>query len=106
MFACLVRDDPPDVITPYGYGGPVAAGRRSIHGFAEAYEQWCSDRGIVSTFILYHPLFGNQALASDSFQVEPLVGTIGWNLGPADLLSGMHITIVESYVARRLPVCA
>lgn len=41
-----------DAISPYGYGGPFAWGRRS-HGdvaFWRGYAQWCEREGIVSTF--------------------------------------------------------
>jgi hypothetical protein len=42
-----------DAISPYGYGGPFAWGRRS-HGdalFWQGYAEWCEQEGIVSTFV-------------------------------------------------------
>ena len=39
LFACLLRRDPADVVTPYGYGGPVGAGENPpLAAFPAAYE--------------------------------------------------------------------
>lgn len=90
-FAALVREDPTDLITPYGYGGPVTAGARPpVTGFTEAYGAWCRARGAISTFVLFHPLYANQAFGF-GFEVQPLAGTIAWDLAAgADLMAGMH----------------
>jgi len=91
VFAALLRDDPTDVSTPYGYGGPVAVGAGPpVAEFASAYEQWCARRGVVSSFVLYHPLFANQELALPAFRHEALTGTISWSLETDDLLVGLH----------------
>ncbi len=91
VFAGLCRAEPTDLITPYGYGGPVTAGGDPpVLAFAAAYEDWCRARGAVSTFVLFHPLYANQELDL-GFHVEPLAGTIAWDLAPEhDLLAGMH----------------
>jgi hypothetical protein len=41
-----------DAVSPYGYGGPFAWGRRSQGDalFWQGYAQWCEQEGIVSTF--------------------------------------------------------
>jgi hypothetical protein len=70
-----------DVTTPYGYGGPVGDG-----GFGQAYELWCGERKIVSTFIRYHPLFENYREAPHATYASP---TVSWAL-EGDLLAGMH----------------
>jgi hypothetical protein len=91
VFALLLRGDPTDVITPYGYGGPVAVGAAPpVAQFAQAYEEWCARRGVVSSFVLYHPLFANQKLALPAFHRQSLTGTISWDLEAEDLLAGMH----------------
>ena len=83
--ACIVRaipgTDAHDVTTPYGYGGPVGKG-----DFHEAYEGWCGERGIVSTFIRYHPLYENYREAPHASYASP---TVGWPL-EGDLLAAMH----------------
>jgi hypothetical protein len=82
-FAGIERDDPRDVVTPYGYGGPTA------DGFWDAYEQWASERGVVSTFVRFHPLYGNQRGAP--IHVDELAPTVAWRVDPGrDLLAGLH----------------
>ena len=95
VFACLVRDVPGaegrvDVTTPYGYGGPVATGD-DPPAFAEAYEAWAGEAGALTTFVRFHPLFGNQRLAPDGAELERLADTATWPLdAERDLYEEMH----------------
>jgi serine/alanine adding enzyme len=80
-----------DVVTPYGYGGPVARGSGSdARGFYGAYEEWCGEQGVVSTFIRFHPLFANHAYAGPQVHLDALGDTVGWRLQGRDLLAEMH----------------
>ena len=82
-FAGIERDEPRDVVTPYGYGGPTA------DGFWDAYEEWARERGAVTTFVRFHPLYGNQRGAP--IHVDELAPTVAWRLEPErDLLAGLH----------------
>jgi serine/alanine adding enzyme len=92
IFACLLRSDPPDVATPYGYGGPLPVGDDPpVAAFAEAYDRWAAARGVVTSFVVHHPVQRTHAHASISGQrMTALAGTIGWPLGDEDLLAGMH----------------
>lgn len=82
-FAGIERDEPRDVVTPYGYGGPTA------DGFWDAYEEWARERGAVTTFVRFHPLYGNQHGAP--IHVDELAPTVAWRLEPErDLLAGLH----------------
>ena len=47
------------MVTPYGYGGPTG------DGFWDAYEDWARERGVVSTFVRFHPLLANQRGRAD-----------------------------------------
>jgi GNAT acetyltransferase-like protein len=88
VFPVLVRDDPCDAVTPYGYGGPAGAGEAAA--FRAAYEEWCAGRGVVSSFVVFHPLFANDRGAGDlGFRRVPLGGTVAWPL-TGDLRAGMH----------------
>jgi serine/alanine adding enzyme len=95
-FPLLLREIPDaeemhDVITPYGYGGPVGIGRPPWAEFHAAYGRWCERRNVVSTFIRYHPLYANHRDVAPETIVEPLAGTVGWTLTPgADLFPEMH----------------
>ena len=83
LFAGIERDEPRDVVTPYGYGGPTA------DGFWDAYEEWARERGVVTTFVRFHPLYGNQRGAP--IHVDELAPTVAWRLDPdRDLLAGLH----------------
>jgi len=85
VFAAILRDGPTDVITPYGYGGPVGA------GFWEPYGDWCREHGVVTTFVRFHPLYANQRDAPPEVKVQPLAGTVAWRLNQeGDLLERMH----------------
>jgi serine/alanine adding enzyme len=92
LFACLLRRDPPDVVTPYGYGGPVGAGPDPpLERFPAAYEAWCRARGAVSSFVVFHPLTGSaESPASRAFRRTPLGSTVAWPLAGRDLFAGMH----------------
>ena len=95
VMACIVRQIPGsdrvDVTTPYGYGGPVGG------DFHEAYERWCRERGVVSTFIRYHPLFENYRGAPHATYVSP---TVGWPL-EGDLLAAACTASTATSSARR-----
>ena len=94
FLAALLRPDPPDVVTPYGYGGPVGAGDDPpLAGFPGAYEAWCRQRRVVASFVVFHPLLRNaESAAASGFHRVALAGTVAWPLGGgADhLLSAMH----------------
>ena len=76
LFPCVVRSDPTDVVTPYGYGGPLGVGD-DPPDFATAYQAWCERRGALSTFVVFHPLFAN---AAGPFRCTPLADTVAWPL--------------------------
>jgi hypothetical protein len=90
LFACIVREDPVDVVTPYGYGGPLAVGA-SPRAFVRLYETWCAKRGALSTFVVFHPLFGNDASpAAAGFRRSPLAETVAWQLDAGEVFEAMH----------------
>jgi len=75
-----------DVTTPYGYGGPVGEG---LAGFYGAYGDWCRERGVVSTFMRFHPLFENYRAAAPPVHAAYANPTVGWRL-EGNLLASMH----------------
>jgi hypothetical protein len=79
-----------DVSSPYGYGGPIGFGNPRWEDFHAGYEQWCRENRVVSTFVRFHPLYGNHRHASRAMRVEELAGTVGWRIGEGtDLLEQM-----------------
>jgi Acetyltransferase (GNAT) domain len=91
VFAVLLRADPVDVVTPYGYGGPVGVGAAPPWAqFGRAYEAWCSARGVLTSFVVFHPLLRNDAQADAlGWHRVPLGGTVAWPL-EGDLRAAMH----------------
>jgi serine/alanine adding enzyme len=85
-FALIRRSDPVDAITPYGYGGPVGG---DLPGFWDAYDAWCREQDVVTTFVRFHPLYANARDAP--IHVEPLAPTIAWRLDSEELEAGMHL---------------
>jgi len=97
VFVVIVRDVPDasgwrDVTSPYGYGGPVAAGPEPpVQAFHDAYEAWCRTHRVVTTFVRFHPLFENHGLAPERMRLERLADTATWPLDPAvDPLAEPH----------------
>jgi lipopolysaccharide/colanic/teichoic acid biosynthesis glycosyltransferase len=89
-FAGILRDEPADVTSPYGYGGPLPlTGGAELGHFWERYDAWCRERGIPATFVRFHPLLGNERDAR-GVHVETLGHTVAWRVEPGrDLLAGM-----------------
>ena len=91
VFACSVRPVPEsereDVTTPYGYGGPFGA---SVEAFWSAYELWCAEHALVSTFVRFHPLAANHRGAPGAMRLERLADTFVWGLEEGDLIESMH----------------
>jgi len=52
-----------DIVTPYGYGGPVAQAMADkstlMSAYKRAFESYCKENRIVSEFIRFHPLLEN-----------------------------------------------
>lgn len=75
-----------DLVTPYGYGGPLiieckeGARHELAFEFEKAFRAYCLSRKIVSEFIRFHPLAGNAADFEETFDVNYLRETVVTNL--------------------------
>lgn len=73
-----------DLITPYGYGGPVILEttdeERLVAAFAEAFAAYCKANKIVSEFVRFHPIVGNGLDFATIYGSEWNRHTIGTNL--------------------------
>jgi serine/alanine adding enzyme len=75
LHAFLVRPLPGgacDLTTPYGYGGPQGAGA----GWREAFLTACAEHRVVSEFVRFHPLRGNQANAGADVVLRHVQDTV------------------------------
>lgn len=82
-----------DIITPYGYGGPLfidveeTKKTQLARQFGEAFRSYCMDEKIVSAFIRFHPILNNAATFAPAFdEIVQSRKTIAINL-KKDLLS-------------------
>lgn len=79
-----------DIVTPYGYGGPLMTGCAPEHreelasAFAEAFAAYCEAEGVVSEFIRFHPVLGNAQDFEKSYEVRYLRDTVGTSIGAYD----------------------
>lgn len=95
--AWLLRDLPHgaegcDLVTPYGYGGPLAAGvDPPLQQWGAAFADWARGRGVITAFLRLHPLFENHRHADRDVDLVELAGTIAWCLDAGrDLEAQMH----------------
>jgi len=79
-----------DIITPYGYGGPVLTEfmlgdkARLIQEYYKEFSKYCNDNYIVSEFVRFHPLINNAIDFYSVYQVENIRKTVGTNLKDFD----------------------
>lgn len=60
-----------DIVTPYGYGGPVLEGdQNAIKMFYRQFNEYCTDNKIITETVRLHPLLKNDAYMKDVMHVE------------------------------------
>ena len=76
-----------DLITPYGYGGPVitqlnpgCTEKQLVDAFGAAFSEYCKENSIVSEFVRFHPILENGQVFSSIYNSENDRYTIGTNL--------------------------
>lgn len=72
-----------DFATPYGYGGWLLEGGPA-DGLMKAYEAWAKDHGIISEFVRFHPMIGNEAKAAPYYEVVRLGEVVHLELQPRE----------------------
>ncbi len=70
-----------DLITPYGYGGPIihdfSNKQKLIEEFRECFSIYCNNNNIVSEFVRFHPVFQNHQEMSDIYDTAYMRQTVG-----------------------------
>ena len=51
LYPFLLRDDPADVVTPYGYGGAFRTGEAEANPFWRAFDAWAAEQGVLSELV-------------------------------------------------------
>lgn len=98
-----------DLVTPYGYGGPVmeavdeSAKKELAADFIRAFGEYCRDGNIVSEFIRFHPVMGNAADFVDSYETAFMRNTIQTRLADsADPLMSEYSASVRRDIRKGL----
>ncbi|MCC6159953.1 MAG: GNAT family N-acetyltransferase [Deltaproteobacteria bacterium] len=88
----LGADDGCDLMTPYGYGGPVVS--EGTHRRRISFEPGDAMRefGAVSEFVRFHPVLETWKNAPGRMDVAAISETVLWDLSPSDLRVGMSET--------------
>ncbi|PSL36336.1 acetyltransferase (GNAT) family protein [Planomicrobium soli] len=79
-----------DIVTPYGYGGPLITGCETgskpqlIEEFHKAFGEYCQEHRIVGEFIRFHPLLKNAEDFKSFYDVRYMRNTVGTNLKDYD----------------------
>lgn len=65
-----------DILTPYGYGGPVLQlspggnAEALLQSYAQAFSAYCQENNIVCEFIRFHPIAGNAAAFHSLYHIQ------------------------------------
>lgn len=60
-----------DIITPYGYGGPVVEGEQSvIKQFYYHFKQYCNNNNIITETVRLHPLIKNDEYIKEVMEID------------------------------------
>lgn len=79
-----------DIVTPYGYGGPLIEEcsqddkKILVEEFREAFQQYCEEHDIVSEFIRFQPVINNAQDFETCYDVVYIRNTVGTNLKEYD----------------------
>ena len=86
-----------DIVTPYGYVGPLVSckeGNRKqlLAGFRNQFDKFCQEQKIVSEFIRFHPLLKNHLDLPSSLEVEfnRFTVTVDLSQGENKIWENMH----------------
>lgn len=77
-----------DIITPYGYGGPIVLEANNkellVKEFEEQFEKYCYKNNIVSEFVRFHPVIQNNQDFQNVYDISSVRNTVGTNLEDYD----------------------
>lgn len=77
-----------DIVTPYGYGGPIIAQATNMNALLREYEQrfmeYCKTNHIVAEFVRFHPIAKNAQDFTSIYEVILNRQTVGTNLKDYD----------------------
>lgn len=75
-----------DIVTPYGYGGPIiekckaGKGNELVNKYYESFKRYCEKNNIVSEFVRFHPILNNAKYFKEIYNAQCIRKTLGTNL--------------------------
>ncbi|MDR7239980.1 lipid II:glycine glycyltransferase FemX [Neobacillus drentensis] len=68
----IAEDKAYDIVTPYGYGGPIIIGKNEgpVDKFFEVFSKYCNSKNIITETIRFHPLYKNHQLCMGYLDIE------------------------------------
>src|SRR5699024_6035145 len=73
-----------DIVTPYGYGGPVVLEGENttllVKEFEQEFEKYCKANNIVNEFVRFHPIDKNYIFFNEVYNSTYLRKTLGTTL--------------------------
>ena len=97
-----------DIISPYGYGGPVIqsgspeAYGRLLEEFRGAFAEHCRERKIVSEFVRFHPLLNNVVYGKAMYDVALNRQTVAIDLTCGDLEANSFSTNCKNKIRKAI----
>lgn len=85
LYPFLLRADPVDIVTPYGYGGAFRTGDADAGGFWAAFDRWAAGQGVVSELVRFS-LFPERLLPYPGTREPRLVNVVRDLEPPAEAL--------------------
>jgi hypothetical protein len=75
LYPFLLRRDPIDLVTPYGYGGAFRTGEADGDAFWRAFDSWAAEQGVVSELVRFS-LFPDRLLPYPGDREQRLVNVV------------------------------
>lgn len=76
-----LRDGYFDIITPYGYGGPILEGEQVVlNDFYKLFKDYCIENNIISETVGLHPLLKNNEYLKEIMKTDYIRGTAAVDL--------------------------
>lgn len=84
-----------DIVTPYGYGGPILLGEKmNIGEFYKHFNDYCHNNHIITETVRFHPLYRNHKYCKQVMDVQYIRQTTSVNLSlPLDTIRGNYTSM-------------
>ncbi|MCM3765961.1 GNAT family N-acetyltransferase [Neobacillus niacini] len=91
-----------DIVTPYGYGGPLLEGREeSIESFYYCFTDYCIENKIITETIRFHPVIRNYEVCKNIMDVDYIRKTTAVDLtAPLDQIKKQYSSMTRRNIKK------